>query len=128
MNYIVVKIHGILLNVQGHRSVWLFLLLGLLGSLGGSSAYFLWSYGFDDTDSDGLSHVTYSETSKRGEVREGFDAHGLAWDQFNNTSITRFDEFGVGFGCLTGTTVNLFLDPGQICNGYSPVLDCHTAH
>ena len=75
--------------------------MGLLGSLGGSSAYFLWSYGFDDTDSDGLSHVTYSETSKRGEVREGFDAHGLAWDQFNNTGISGFDEFGVGFGRFT---------------------------
>ena len=77
--------------------------MGLLGSLGGSSAYFLRSYGFDDTDSDGLSHVTYSETSKRGEVREGFDAHGLAWDQFNNTGISGFDEFGVGFGRFTYT-------------------------
>merc|ERR1719328_29697 len=125
MNYVVVKIHSILLNVQGHRSILLFLLLGLLGSLGGCSRNFLWSHSLDDTDSDSLSHVTYSETSKRGEVREGFDAHGLAWDQFNNTGISGFDEFGVGFGRFTSTTIDLFLDLVKFASNMSSVAIQH---
>merc|ERR1712145_13151 len=35
----------------------------------------------------------------------------------------------MGTGCANFTAQVMVLNhPGQICNGYSPVLDCHTAH
>ena len=48
--------------------------------------------GLDDTDSDGLSHVSGSKTSKRGQVREGFDAHGLAEHKPDDSVISGLDE------------------------------------
>jgi len=75
--------------------------LGLLGSLGGGSGDVLGSSGFDDTDGDGLSHVTDSEATERRELGESLDAHGLRGDEFDDGGITRLDGLGVGLGSLT---------------------------
>jgi len=64
------------------------LLAGLLGSLGGGTGHILGGHGLDDTDGDSLSHVTDGETSKRGEVRESLNTHGLGWVQLYDTGIT----------------------------------------
>jgi len=97
------------------------LLVGLLCGLGGGSRHFLGGHGLDDTDSDGLSHVTDGETSKWGEVGESLNAHGLGWVQFNDASITRLDELGVGLGGLTGTTIDLLLDFVELAGNVSGV-------
>ena len=81
--------------------------MGLLSSLGSSTGDLLGGGGLDDTDGDGLPHVTDGETSKRREVREGFHAHGLRGDQFNDGGIAGLDGLGIGFDGLTGTTINL---------------------
>jgi hypothetical protein len=84
--------------------------LGLLGSLGGGSGNVLGSNGFDDTDSDGLSHVTDSETSERGEFGERLNAHGLRGNEFDDGGITGLDGLGVSLSSLTGTTIDLLLN------------------
>ena len=79
----------------------LLLLLGLLGSLGGGARLGLGGHRLDDTDSDGLPHVTDGEPTEGREVGEGLHAHGLAGDQLNDTGITGLDELGVALGRLT---------------------------
>ena len=80
-------------------------LLGLL--LGLSDA-------FDDTDGDGLSHVTDGETTEGREVSERFDAQRLGGLQVDDAGITGLDELGVFFEDLTGTAVHLLLDVGEL--------------
>ena len=65
-----------------------FLLQGLVSSLGLFALKLLRSGGLDDTDSNGLSHVTDSESTKRWELRKGLDTHGLARFQDNNGSVS----------------------------------------
>jgi len=86
------------------------LLVGLLCGLGFLALLLLGSGCLDDTDGNGLSHVTDSETSKRGEVNEGLDAHGLAGDQPHDAGVSGLDELGVFLSGLTCTPVNLLLD------------------
>jgi len=97
------------------------LLAGLGSGLGGGSGDFLLLDGLDDTDGDGLSHVTNGETAERGEVGESLNAHGLGWVQLNDASVTRLDELGVGFHGLTGTTIDLFLDLVELAGNVSGV-------
>jgi len=97
------------------------LLAGLGSGLGGGSGDFLLLDGLDDTDGDGLSHVTNGETAERGEVGESLNAHGLGWVQLNDASVTRLDELGVGFHGLTSTTIDLFLDLVELAGNVSGV-------
>jgi len=71
------------------------LLGGLLGGLGSGTGHVLGSHSLDDADSDGLPHVTDSETSKRGEVGESLNAHGLGWVQDDDASVSGLEELGV---------------------------------
>jgi len=48
----------------------------------------------DDTDGDGLTHITDGKTSKRGVVSESLNAHWLRWNHLYDSGITRLDEFG----------------------------------
>jgi len=75
----------------------------------------------DDTDGDGLPHVTDSETSERREVGEGFHAHGLGGDQLDDGGIARLDGLGIGFDGLTSTTINLFLNFVEFASNVSGV-------
>jgi len=77
---------------------------------------FLLLNGFDDTDGDGLSHVTDSETSKRWVFLERFDAHWLLWGEDSDGGVTGLDELGVVFQLLTGTTIDLFLELGELAS------------
>jgi len=98
-----------------------FLLLGLLCGLGGGTGNVLLLHLLDDTDGDGLPHVTDSEATQGREVREGFHAHGLGGDELNNSSISRLDGLGVGLGGLTSTTINLLLDLVELASDVSGV-------
>ena len=91
-----------------------FLLESLLGSLGLLAFSNLGSCRLNDSDSNSLSHVTDSKSSKWWIFREGLNAHGLAWHQLYNSSISRLDELGVVFSRFTSTTVNLLLDLSKL--------------
>lgn len=54
-----------------------------------------------------MSHITDSETSKRGIVSEGLHAHGLGGNHLDDSSITRLDELGVVLNRLSSTAVDL---------------------
>lgn len=61
----------------------------------------------DDTDSNGLPHVTDSEATKRRVLRVALNAHRFGRDKPGNASITRLHELRLRFHRLTGTTVHL---------------------
>ena len=52
--------------------------------------------------------------SKRREVSEGLDTHGLAGGQPHDGGVTGLDELGVVLHRLAGTTVNLLLDLSEL--------------
>jgi len=93
-----------------------FLLLGLLCGLGLTALHGLRCGGLDDTDSDGLPHVTDSESSKWRIVSEGLNTHGLAGGQEDDGGISRLDELGIVFNRLSSTTVNLLLDLSKLAS------------
>ena len=74
-----------------------------------------------NTYSDGLTHVTDGETTKRRIVGEGLNAHRLGWNHLDDGSITRLDELGVGLGGLTGTTINLLEELGELAGNMGSV-------
>ena len=63
--------------------------------------------GLDDTDGDGLSHVTDGESTERRIVSEGLNAHRLAGNHLDDSGITGLDELGVVLNGLAGTTIDL---------------------
>merc|ERR1711975_129565 len=91
-----------------------FLLLNLLfvGFLGGfgdfSTGTIAFLDGFDNTDGNGLSHISDSESSQWSVGREWFDAHWFGWDHFDNSGVTRLDLGWVVFDFLTGSSIDFF--------------------
>lgn len=83
-----------------------------LGDLAGAGSGLL--DGLDDTDSDGLTHVTDSEATEGRVVSEGLYAHGLGGNHLDDGSVTRLDELGVVLNRLAGTAVNLLEDLGEL--------------
>jgi len=61
---------------------YLLLLCGRLGDLTRSGV--LLDDGLDDTDGDGLTHITDGETAEGSVVRESLDAHGLLGNEDGN--------------------------------------------
>jgi len=76
-----------------------------LGTLTGSGG--LGDDGLDDTDSNGLSHVTDGETTKRGVGSEGLNAHGLRGGELDDGGITVLDVLGGSLELSSSTTVDL---------------------
>jgi len=62
----------------------------------------------DDTDGNGLSHISNGESSQWSVLTEGFDAHWFGWFQFDDGGITGFDFAWVVFDFLTGSSIDLF--------------------
>jgi len=93
------------------------LLLGSGSSLAGSLA----GDSLDDTDGDGLTHITDSETAERRILRELLDNHGLAGDELDHGGITRLDAGGVLLKSLAGTTIDLGKDLGELAGDVSSV-------
>ena len=79
----------------------------------------------DDTDSNSLSHVTDGETTERWVFVVGFNTHGLRGNEFGNAGITRLDELGVSFDCLTRTTVNFLKELSELASNVSSVAIKH---
>merc|ERR1739844_303877 len=103
------------------------LLVGLLRSLGCLALNGLGGGDLDDADSHGLPHVTDSEPSKRREVSEGLNTHGLARGQLDDGRVTRLDELGIVLHGLTGTAVDLLLDLGELAGDVGSVAVQHGA-
>lgn len=102
------------------RRVRLFL-GSLLGSLGDLASLVGLGDGLDDTDSDGLTHVTDGETTKRRVVSEGLNAHGLGGNHLDDGGITRLDELGGVLNRLAGTAVDLLEELGELASNVGSV-------
>jgi len=63
--------------------------------------------GLDDTDSDGLTHVTDGETTERWVLGESLNTHWLRRNHLDDGGITRLDELGAVLDRLAGTAVDL---------------------
>jgi len=68
-----------------------------------------------------LLHVSNGESTERRVVRESFNTHGLVGDKGNHGGITRLDELGFSFKNGTGSSVNLFLDFGELAGNMGSV-------
>jgi hypothetical protein len=69
--------------------------------------------GNDNTDCNGLVHVSNGESTKGRKFFEGFDAHGLGWLQGNDTTVTGLKKFWVFFDDLIRSSVDLALDVSE---------------
>lgn len=77
--------------------------------------------GLDDTDGDGLTHVTDGETAEGRVVGESLNAHGLGGNHLDDGSITRLDELGGGLNSLTSTAVDLLEELGELAGNVGSV-------
>jgi len=86
----------------------LFLLGSLLRGLRNFASTFLGLlHGLDDTNGNGLPHVTDSETTEWWVLRVRLHTHWLARDQFDDACITRLDELRRLFDGLTRSAIDL---------------------
>ena len=77
--------------------------------------------GLDDTDSNGLLHVSNGESSEWWVLRESFNTHWLVGDEGNHGAITRLDTLWFLFKDGTGSSVDLFLDFLELAGNVSSV-------
>lgn len=75
----------------------------------------------DDTDGDGLSHVTDSETAQGRVICESLHAHRLGRNHLDDGSIAGLDELGVGLGALTSTAIDLLEELGELAGNVGSV-------
>jgi len=90
------------------QHIRLLLLGGLLRSLGDFATLAIGLlHRLDDTDGDGLSHVTDSETTKGRVFIVALNAHGLRRSELDDSGITRLDELRVRLHHFTRSSVDL---------------------
>jgi len=99
----------------------LLLLDSLLGSLGDLSTLLRLLDGLDDTNSNGLPHITDGETTKRRILVVGLNTHRFAWHKLGYASITRLDELGRLLKNLSTSSVNLLDQLGKLASDVSGV-------
>ena len=109
----------LLRNKIDRGAVYSFLSLLVLATLAGTG--FLLDDFLDNTDGDGLFHVSNGESTEWWVLVEGFNAHGFLWDHSNESSITRLDELGFSFNNLTGSSVDLGFDFIELASDVSGV-------
>jgi len=75
---------------------------------GGFSLFFGLFLGnfLDNSDGNGLFHISDCESSEGGILGEGFNAHGLGWDHDYDSGLILFNEFGFSFDRFTSSLVN----------------------
>jgi hypothetical protein len=94
---------------------------GLDSSFGNLPSLIALLNALDDTNGNGLTHVTDGETSQRWVVSESLNTHGLGWNHLDNSSITRLDELGGVLNGLSGTTIDLLQDLGELAGDVGSV-------
>lgn len=75
-----------------------------------SSFLILFGGALDDSDGDGLFHVSDGESSKRRVLSEGLNAHGLGGLEDDEGRVSVLDELGLFFSGLSSSSVDLGLD------------------
>lgn len=75
----------------------------------------------DDTDSNGLPHVTYGETTERWVLVVSFNTHGLRRNEFDNAGITGLDKLGRVFKGLATPAVDLLHELSKFASNVSSV-------
>jgi len=75
----------------------------------------------DDTDGDGLFHVSDGESTKWWETGEWLDNHWFGWGHSDDTGITRFDGFWEFLSDGTSSLVHLVLDLGELAGNMASV-------
>jgi hypothetical protein len=75
-----------------------------------SSFLILLGGGLDDSDSDGLFHVSDGESSEGWVLGEGLNAHGLGGLKDDEGRVSVLDELGLFFSGLSCSSVDLGLD------------------
>ena len=108
--------HGI---ISSENHLFLTSLGGGLSDLASATSVLL--NGLDDTDSDGLTHVTDGETTERGVVGEGLNTHGLGGNHLDDSGITGLDELGRVLNGLTGTAIDLLEELRELASNVSGV-------
>merc|ERR1719412_1194367 len=74
-----------------------------------------------------MHHETLSEATPGDNV--GFNVKNVSVKDIKRGYVASDSKNKPATGCANFTAQVIVLNhPGQICNGYSPVLDCHTAH
>lgn len=107
---------------KGVSTSSLLLLGSLLSRLGDLATRLLGLLnGLDDTDSNGLPHVTDSETTERRILVVGLNAHGLAGDELDDGGITRLDKLGRVFERLASSAIDLLLELGELASNVGSV-------
>jgi len=109
-------------DVVLHRGNLSLLLGGRLGDLSGGISLL---HRLDDTDGNGLLHVTDSEATQGRVAGESLHAHGLAGDEVDHGGISGLDELGVVFELLAGTTIALLLDLVELAGNVGGVAIQH---
>lgn len=77
--------------------------------------------GLDDTDSDGLTHVTDGEAAQRWVLVVGLNAHWLARDELDNACVAGLDKLGRRLHDLAGTTIDLLDKLGELAGDVGSV-------
>ena len=75
----------------------------------------------DDTDGNGLSHISDGESAKGSVLGEGLDAHGLGWNHLDDGGVTRLDLLGEVFHLLTGSSIDLLKEFLELAGNVSSV-------
>merc|ERR1712224_954962 len=74
-----------------------------------------------------MHHESLPEATPGDNV--GFNVKNVSVKDIKRGNVASDSKNKPAVGCANFTAQVIVLDhPGQICNGYSPVLDCHTAH
>lgn len=77
--------------------------------------------GLDDTDGNGLPHVTDGETTERRVLSVGLNTHGLAGDELDDDGVARLDELGVGLDRLTSSAIDLLEELSELASNVGSV-------
>jgi len=97
-------------------------LASLLGGLGDFATSLVGlDDALDDTDGNGLPHVTDGETTKRRIIGESLNAHRLGWNHLDDGGVTRLDELGVLLDRLASTAINLLEQLGELAGNVGGV-------
>lgn len=82
---------------------------------------FLLFDGLDDTDGNGLLHISDGESTEGRVLLEGFNAHGLGGEKLDHSAVTRLDGLGFFFEDLTSSSVDLGLDDLELAGNMGSV-------
>ena len=75
----------------------------------------------DDTDGNGLPHVTDGETTEGRVLVVGLNTHWLTWDKLDDACVTRLDELGAGLHDLTRSAIDLLDELGELAGNVGSV-------